>query len=168
MNGRRVSSLFIFCSCLGWYYELPSQWLLICLSVPVPLLPPPPSLLRSALAWSSPHFPRPVGKQCPPQLSLTGDRVVPGGARGSVWGRHGGPAPAPPVRGHTGFRGGCILWRHPPLWERAVPPPGHQHQGPCQDHVSLRNIPHGGGGRVWLLGGSPRAFPFGEEHGDSS
>lgn len=98
--------------------------------------------LHSGLLWPEApcSFPRPVGKQCLMQLSLTDDHVVPGGAQGSVRGGHGGSAPAPPGRGHASVWGGRVLWRHPSLREWAVPPVGHQHPGPRQDQVSGVNI----------------------------
>lgn len=103
------------------------------------LLHPHPSGLLCHQAWNSPWFPWTLGEHCPPRLSLTDDRVVPGGAQGSVWGGHGGPAPAPPGCSHAGLWGGSVLWRHPSLWEWTVPPTGHQHPGPRQDQVSVVN-----------------------------
>lgn len=49
-------------------------------------VPPPFSPLRFALppGLKLHGFPGPVGEQCPPQLRLTGDLAIPGGAQGSI------------------------------------------------------------------------------------
>lgn len=63
----------------------------MCFSVAFVRSPPASSILTPQVCFAiRPEtlqvFPGPVGEQSPPQLSLTDNHVVPGGAQGSVGG----------------------------------------------------------------------------------